>query len=57
MLLPLFDHDLSLYERVADLGQGGLNICGPSFGWPDKAIYRLDHATTEELATFSSLGW
>lgn len=57
VLLPLFDRDHSLYERVADLGQGGLNIRGPSFGWPDKAIYRLDHATTEELATFSSLRW
>ena len=56
VLLPLFDGDDSLYERIAEC-QGGHSFRGPSFSWPDKAIYRLDHATAEELATFSSLRW
>lgn len=57
VLLPLFDDDRDFYPRLFESDREILKIHGRSFGWPDKAMYRLDHATPEELAAFWSLRW
>jgi hypothetical protein len=55
VLLPLFDDDFDFYPRIFESDRRSLNIHGRSFAWPEKAMYRLDHATPDELAAFWSL--
>ena len=53
VLLPMFDNDHGFYERLADSVGDGLRIRGHAFGWPEKAMYHLDHLNPAELRSFA----
>ena len=54
VLLPLLDEDHGFYERLAVSVGDGLRIRGRTLGWPERAMYYLDHTKSAELRSFVS---
>jgi hypothetical protein len=54
VFLPLFEENHAFYERLADSVGDGLRIRGCTLGWPEGAMYYLDHMKSAELRSFVS---
>lgn len=52
--LPIFSSDVNFYDRIVGVR---LNTTCRRFGWPDRAMYKLDHLGEAAVREFCSLGW